>query len=285
MKTSFLDARHHARQGGDRLRALQGQQRALRHRDDLATLADPGLDMGDVASLAGAIDDDKEVCAPVDEHQVVDDAAFVIEQQPVALLAGLQTDHVHGNQGLERGCGVSTHQTQLAHVRDVEQAGGGAGVVVFGHEAGRVLHRHRIAGKRHHAGTELHMQRIQRGGEQRGVMGCGHAILLRGKLETWHACHGLPSLSALPERFAGPASPCLGHSGGLRVAPSVDPAGLHPRRLSPVRKRPFRRLSVLLPERSGLLAEPPAPSAPALGAGSLLTRLDSTAGPASTYRA
>jgi hypothetical protein len=60
----FLDTGHQARQGGDRLRALQGQQRALRHRDDVAALADPGLDVGDVAHLAGAIDDDKEVVRP-----------------------------------------------------------------------------------------------------------------------------------------------------------------------------------------------------------------------------
>jgi hypothetical protein len=111
----------------------------------------------------------KRSCAPVDEHQVIDDAAFVIEQQAVALLAGLQADHVHGNQGLERGCGVSTHQAQLAHVRDVEQAGGGAGVVVFGHQAGRVLHRHRIAGKRHHAGTEFHMCSAFSGVVSKGV--------------------------------------------------------------------------------------------------------------------
>jgi hypothetical protein len=79
---------------------LQRQQRHLGHGDDLAARADFGLDVGDVAHLAGAVDDDEEVVGvvAVDEHQVVDDAARVIEQQAVALLAGGQVDHVDRHQ-------------------------------------------------------------------------------------------------------------------------------------------------------------------------------------------
>ena len=154
-ENQLLDARHQACQRRHGLRALQGQQRALRHGDDGAALADPGLDMRDVIDLAGAIDDDEDVSAPVHEHQVVDDGAFIRQQQAVALFAGGQADHVHGNQRFERGSGVRAHQSQLAHVRHVEQAGAVARVVVFGHEAGGILHRHRITGKRHHAGAEF----------------------------------------------------------------------------------------------------------------------------------
>ena len=80
-----------------------------------------------------------------------DAAAFVIEQQAVALLARSQVDHVHRHQALERGRCIGSDQAQLAHVRDVKQAGCGAGVQVLGHQACRVLHRHRVTGKRHHA--------------------------------------------------------------------------------------------------------------------------------------
>ncbi len=51
-------------------------------------------------------------------------AAFVGQQQAVALLVETQADHVDRHQGLEGGGGVGADQAQLAHVRDVEQAGG-----------------------------------------------------------------------------------------------------------------------------------------------------------------
>jgi hypothetical protein len=217
------DTGHEARERRNGLRALQREQGAFGHRDDLAAMADVGLDVRDVADLAGAVDDHEEVFTPVDEHQVVNDRAFIGQQQTVTLFAHGQVDHVHRHQGLERGGGVRADQAQLAHVRDVEQAGGPACVVVLGHQAGGVLHRHGVAGKRHHARTEFDVQRVQRGGEQSGL-GCGHGILLKGqKLRA--RVPVLPSLSALPERFAGPALPGFGHGGRLRFAPSVDFAG------------------------------------------------------------
>ena len=153
-------------QGVHGQRALQRQQRHLGHRDDFAAAADFVLDMRDVAHLARAIDDDEDIAAArhiaVEEHQIVNDAAFVIEQQAVALLAGCQVDHIDRHQGFKRGGGVRADQPQLAHVRHVEQAGAAAGVQVFGHQSGRVLHRHGIAGKRHHARTEFYMQAIER---------------------------------------------------------------------------------------------------------------------------
>ena len=142
---------------------MQCQQGHFRHRNHLAAVADLGLDVGNVTHLAGAVDDDKNlVVAFVEEHQVVNDAAVVIEQQAVALLAHGQIDHVHRHQGLESGGGVGAHQAQLAHVGHIKQAGGRAGVVVFGHQAGWVLHGHGIAGKRHHAGAQRDMQVVQR---------------------------------------------------------------------------------------------------------------------------
>jgi hypothetical protein len=139
----LFDPGRQALQRGDGLRALQRQQRHLGHGDDFAARADFGLDVRDVAHLAGAVDDHEQpgdarvAAAAVEEHQVVDDAAFVIEQQAVALLAGGQVDHVDRHQRLERGRRVGAYQAQLAHVGHVEQAGGLARVQVLGHQARR----------------------------------------------------------------------------------------------------------------------------------------------------
>jgi hypothetical protein len=114
----------------------------------------------------------KEVCAPVDEHQVVDDAAFVVQQQAVALLA-----HLAG-RSRPRASGSRTRRRRRHPTRRswpmCDTSNRPAAVRVCWCSAIRpagVLHRHGIAGKRHHAGAQLDMQRVQRGGEQFSVMG------------------------------------------------------------------------------------------------------------------
>ena len=57
---------------------------------------------------------------------------------------------------------IRTEKYALAHVRDIEQPGGSARVQVLFQNASRVLHRHLVAGERHHLGAELHMQRMKR---------------------------------------------------------------------------------------------------------------------------
>ena len=129
--------------------------------------------MGNVAHLAGTVHDHEQRGlaihhALVEKHQVVDDRAFVSEQQPVALFAHGQVDHVHRHQGFKRRCGVRADQLELAHVRDVKQARRAARVLVFGHQASGVLHGHGVAGERHHAGAQLDVQGVQGRGEQGG---------------------------------------------------------------------------------------------------------------------
>ena len=186
----LLDAGHQALQRIHGLRALQGEQGALGHGQHLAALADPGLHVRDVAGLAGAVDDQEQLralalarrarqrlagaggrVAEVDEHQVVDDGALVGQQQAVALLVHAQTHHVDGHQGFERGGGIGTDQLDLAHVRNVEQAGGFAHVPVLGDQAGGVLHRHAVTGKGHHARAEVDVQGVQGGFQKFGTRG------------------------------------------------------------------------------------------------------------------
>ncbi len=217
------------------LRALQGEQRLVGQGDDLAAAADAFLDVGDVAGLAGAVHDHEQVVAAVHEHQVVDDAALVVQQQAVALLVQAEADHVHGDEGLEGRGGVGACEAQLAHVGDVEQAGGLPRVQVFGHQTGGVLHGHGVAGEGHHAGPEFEVQRVQRRGVQGGGFGGHGRSGLSG--EQGRTTRVPPSvaprlcpLSALPERFTTPCALPWGRCvAGL--APSVglpSKAGLSP---------------------------------------------------------
>ena len=132
--------------------------------------------MGNVGHLTRTVDDDKKrIVAFVEEHQVVQNATFVVQQQAVTLFARGQADHVHRHQRFEGGSRVRPHQPQLAHVGNVEQACGVAGMFVLGHQASGVLHRHGIPGKGHHAGAQLNVQ---------GMQGCGQQVLGSG-------CHGV----------------------------------------------------------------------------------------------
>ena len=194
----------------------------------------------------------------VDKHQVIDDAACLVEQQPVALAAACQADHINRQQGFQRSGCIGPNQAQLAHVRHVKQAGSLAGVVVLGQQTGRVLHRHAVAGKRHHAGAQSQMQVVQ-GGLKQFIRREIHGAFLDSQMTgTRHDLgHGWPPLSVVPERFAGLTAPSLWRS-GLRVAPSVggmccrlSPVGSHglTGKISPC-------LSVLLPERSDRCNQP-----------------------------
>ena len=108
------------------------------------------------------------------DHEVVDDAAGLVGQQRVALAAGLQAERCR------RGPGAPARrrrpwpvQHRLAHVRDVEQSGVVAAVQMFGHDAAFaargevagevILHRHGIAGERHHPGAVAAMPGVERG--------------------------------------------------------------------------------------------------------------------------
>ena len=58
--------------------------------------------------------------------------------------------------------GDRRRQERLAHMRDIEQPGFLAGVQMFLQDAGGILHRHVIAGERHHLAAQLQMQRMKR---------------------------------------------------------------------------------------------------------------------------
>ena len=98
--------------------------------------------------------------AGVGDHQIVEDAAGIIGEQRVTLVIDAEVDDVDRDEALQGGRGVIPDEPDPSHVGDVEQAGGGTGVVVLLHNAGRVLHRHLVAGESHHLAAELEMQGV-----------------------------------------------------------------------------------------------------------------------------
>ena len=117
------------------------------------------LQMGDVFGLAGRVDDEKQMVAAVGDHQIVENAAALVGEDAVALPPVLQPQHIDRNEPLQ-GTGRFLDPAgfradrDLPHMRDIEEAGGRAGVEMLLHDPGAVLHRHVIAGERHHLAAE-----------------------------------------------------------------------------------------------------------------------------------
>ena len=94
------------------------------------------------------------------DHQIVDDAATIIQELCVALLAWTQAEYIARNQCFQcRANGfvprISGDKVCLAHVADVEQAGVHRSPCVLFDYAARVLHRHFVACELNHARAEL----------------------------------------------------------------------------------------------------------------------------------
>ena len=81
-----------------------------------------------VRGLAGGVDHQEQVAAEIRHHQIVEDAAAVIGELRVALPARRNAKDVLRHQPLQRQRRVLDlagfrPQLDLAHMRDVEQAG------------------------------------------------------------------------------------------------------------------------------------------------------------------
>ncbi len=144
--------------------AAQGEQgSAVEQRFHFAKAFQVLLQMTQVLFLAGGVDHQEQlVIRQPRDHQVVEDAPVGAGEQRVTLHTHRQVDDIHRHQALQRLAGIHAAQADLAHMGDVEQAGLLAGVQVFLEYAQRILDRHRVAGKRHHARTQFQVQSVQR---------------------------------------------------------------------------------------------------------------------------
>ena len=118
--------------------------------------------MRDIGDLAGRIDHHKQMIAPVGEHQIIQNPAGVIGQQPIALSSGPKPQHIDRHQAFEcqaqRGKIAPGPQDHLPHMADIEQSSLRPAVQMFGHYPRRILHRHLVAREGHHASAQSQMQ-------------------------------------------------------------------------------------------------------------------------------
>ena len=133
-----------------------------------------GLEMSEISILGRGVDDNKQAVAEPGRHQIVEDAARLVQQQRVTHPLRAETANVAGHQCLECGPRVGSGEKCLAHMGDIEQPGLGAGVQMLGKDAGRILHRHLVAGERHHARAERLMELVKRRPTQRHSILGGH---------------------------------------------------------------------------------------------------------------
>ena len=155
----------HPRQRRLGLRPLQRQERAACHELHLGHIRQMGAHMGHIRLLAGGIDHDEQMIAPVGEHQIIQDAAGAIGEQPIALPPRRQSQHIHRHHRLERQTQRrhpgNRAQDHLPHVTDIKQTRRLARVQMFLHHPRRILHRHLIAREWHHLAAKVHMQIVQ----------------------------------------------------------------------------------------------------------------------------
>ncbi len=260
-----LQAREFGRQGGDggdRLRPL--------HRDEGEVVCNLERDagrqmrphMGVVGILAGGVHHQIEPVlvarmAKAGDHQILENAAFGIGELRIALLAGLQRQHIGRHELLEGRSGrlelaVGGDEEALAHVADVEQAGMFARPVVLGQNTGRVLHRHVITGEGHHLGAKLDMQGMKRGLQQGSGRGLAHRSCTPAR-ERVRASRTRPKRGLVARSrpsVAGPERFTLGsvRAGTRKRMPSAYSVGGPGLDLRPLSRMPFHRRS-FLPER------------------------------------
>ncbi len=164
-ETQRFDAGNDARKNRYGFRSLQGEQRALRLGHKRDARRKPRADMREVDLLARGVHDQRQAFAigGARHHQVVDDAAPGVRKLRVADAPRFQAEDIGGGMRFDRlGCRLEIRrfQPRLAHMRDVEQSGGGAHMVVLFDDTRRVLQRHLVAREGHELGAKLAVQRV-----------------------------------------------------------------------------------------------------------------------------
>ena len=140
-----------------------------------ASLWEFARDQREVLALGGGVDDEEQAFVASRQprrHQIVENAAGVVQQLSVARALGREFHEIGWSQRLQRPRGAGAGENGLAHVRNIEQPGLFAGVKMFRDDAGGVMQRHVIAGERDHARAETPVQRIERNPRGRGFGNC-----------------------------------------------------------------------------------------------------------------
>lgn len=110
-------------------------------------------------------------------HHVVENAAAIISELGVTLFAMGKADNVGRDQRLQRPRRIGNDararvKLDLPHMGHIEQTRRVACMLVLLDDAVRVLYRHLVASKRHHARAKPQMQRMQRRLLERSIYRC-----------------------------------------------------------------------------------------------------------------
>ena len=100
-------------------------------------------------------------------HQVVDDAAVVVEQLRIALLTRLQLDKRRGHELLKKRCHglmvlVGRDEIGLPHVRNVKEPSLLPRPQVLLHDAHGIVNGHLVTREQHHLGSGRNVALIER---------------------------------------------------------------------------------------------------------------------------
>ena len=144
------------------------------------------------------------------------------EELGVALLAGLQVRRCRPAPALRAAAAAVSWSGPIRKawpMCETSNRPACSRVQVLGQDARRVLHRHVIAGERHHAGAQRDMLGMERGASQRLVGGAslGHRKSHRARVPRRPARVQAPSVPG-PERFPRRHLPTGYPFGGRRLA-------------------------------------------------------------------
>ena len=155
--------------------ALKRQQGTVFHVVERDFVGQEFAQMPDVIPFHSPVDDNIDAHRRLRDHQVIKNAARIVQEQGIAHLSLAQAFDVCGNQGFQRFFRAVTGQHQLPHVRHIEQARAFARPQMFGHDA-FILDWHRIARKRNHPRTQCAVPVSERQFEDFGFVVTHHRL-------------------------------------------------------------------------------------------------------------
>ena len=150
------------------LGALQGQQGAVVQVIDRYLIGQVLTQVTDIVPLGCAVYDQIEAVAPTRDHQVIQHAAILIQQERIARAMGLQRRQIDRQYGFKRGFHALTRNVELAHMADIEQPGAFPRPEVFGDDP-FVLDGHPVSGEFDHPPVTGPVPGIERQGEHFGL--------------------------------------------------------------------------------------------------------------------
>ncbi len=107
--------------------SLKGDQGTVGQHGHVADAAETVLEMRKIGILAGRVDDEEEMIAAIDDHQVVENAACGIGEEAVALSAFREAENIRRHELFQRQRRVLDFSRfrphdDLSHVGHVEEA-------------------------------------------------------------------------------------------------------------------------------------------------------------------